>query len=182
MFTFDGERVRTSQTFIFDTNVGPLGSIYMDPNSNTVISAARALYLRGNNDVKIRLDNYVNPSVWLLMGRNRISDLQAPLVDWDAATKKYAYDKRAELTAGNLNMNGNNIIGLPTVSTAINDNSAAVSWGVLLETLNAMYANLVHKAGDTMMGQLNAETVVVDGKLSDGSTAGWSLSVNNGYL
>jgi hypothetical protein len=45
-----------------------------------------------------------------------------------------------------------------------------------------MDANLVHKAGDTMTGQLNAKTVVVDGKLSDGSTAGWSLSVNNGYL
>jgi hypothetical protein len=26
------------------------------------------------------------------------------------------------------------------------------------------------------------KTVVVDGKLSDGSTAGWSLSVNNGYI
>jgi hypothetical protein len=87
-----------------------------------------------------------------------------------------------ELTAANLIVNGSNIVGLPTVSTAINDNSAAASWGVLLETLNAMDANLVHQAGDTMTGQLNAKTVVVDGKLSDGSTAGWSSSVNNGYL
>jgi hypothetical protein len=116
------------------------------------------------------------------MDTNRIEALAPPQLDSDAANKKYVDDKHAELTASNLNMNGNNIIGLPTTSTGINDNSTAVSWGALLETLTAMDANLVHKAGDTMTGQLNAKTVVVDGKLSDGSTAGWSLSVNNGYL
>jgi hypothetical protein len=55
MFTFDGEGVRTSQTFIFDTNEGPLGSIYMDSNSNMVLSAARTLRLLSNNTPKITL-------------------------------------------------------------------------------------------------------------------------------
>jgi hypothetical protein len=41
------------------------------------------------------------------MGTNRISDLAPPQVDSDAATKKYVDDKQAELTAANLNMNGN---------------------------------------------------------------------------
>jgi hypothetical protein len=51
MLTFNADGIITSKTLIFNTDVGPLGSIYMDSNSNMVISAARALYLRGNNTI-----------------------------------------------------------------------------------------------------------------------------------
>jgi hypothetical protein len=67
MFTFDGEGVRTSQSFILDTNEAPLDSIYMDSNFNMVLSASRSLRLLSNNNVKIRLDNNVNLYCSLLM-------------------------------------------------------------------------------------------------------------------
>jgi hypothetical protein len=121
----------------------------MDSNSNMVISAGRALYLRGNNTIRMTIANNVALNCLLLMGTNRISDLAAPQVDSDATNKKYVDDKQAELTASNLN--DNNIFGLPTTLTGINDNSTAVTWGALLETLTAMDANLVRKAGDTMI-------------------------------
>jgi hypothetical protein len=89
MLTFDGDGIKISKTFIFNTDVGPLGSFYMDSNSNMVVSAGRALYLHSNNTIRMTIANNVALNRLLLMGTNRISDLAPTQVDSDATNKKY---------------------------------------------------------------------------------------------
>jgi hypothetical protein len=89
MLTFDADGNIASKSFIFNTDVGHLGRIYMDSNSNMVIFAGRALYLRCNNTIRMTIATNVVLNCMLLMGTNRISDLVPPQVDSDATNKKY---------------------------------------------------------------------------------------------
>ena len=88
------------------------------------------------------------------MAGNTLTNVSDPVNAQDVATKSYV-DKSGGTMSGELNMNGNKIIGLDTDYPPLYKGDEAVSWAQTVGlTQDAIHA-LVNKRGDTMTGDLD---------------------------
>ena len=97
---------------------------------------------------------YLHP---LTMNNNQINNVLDPTNAQDAATKNYVDTHLASglgTVTSPINMNGNEITGLPTSITSLTSDSSSISKKVFIDVMSDALALKLNKTGGTMSGNL----------------------------
>ena len=120
-------------------------------NAQVIIDAQYGMRLRVNGgDLLVLYPTYMICSKELSMYSNKISSVADPTNAQDVATKNYV-DTHLASGLGNvtspINMNGNEITGLPTSITCLTSDSSSISKKVFIDVMSDALALKLNKSG-----------------------------------
>ena len=120
--------------------------------------AQYGMRLRVNgSDIFVLYPTYMTCAKELSMYGNKISNTANPTDAQDVATKNYVdthLPTGLGLVTSPINMNGNEITGLPTSITDLTSDSSSISKKVFIDVMSDALALKLNKSGGTMSGNL----------------------------